>query len=87
MIQINFVFKVMLDMLSVQGNVEKKWDKKLRKHFGEVDSWRERLKLIAIAHEHPDPFSASLTNFFFYSDEVNYYGPKVPHVSFFNSLK
>jgi hypothetical protein len=42
---------------------------KLRKHFGEVDSRRKRLNLIAIAREHPDLFNASLTNFFFYRDE------------------
>jgi hypothetical protein len=34
------------------------------KHFGEVDFQRERLKLIAIAREHPDLFNASLSNFF-----------------------
>jgi hypothetical protein len=42
MIQFNSVFTVMIDMLSVQGNIDKKWEKKLRKHFGEVDSRRER---------------------------------------------
>jgi 5-methylthioribose kinase len=40
--------------------------------------------LTAIAHEHPDLFSASLTNL---QTEVKYYGPKVSHVSFFNSLE
>jgi hypothetical protein len=69
----------MLDMLSFQGNVEKKWDKKLRKHFGEVETRRERLKFIAIARKHPNLFNAPLTNFFFYRDEEKYYGPKVPH--------
>jgi hypothetical protein len=63
----------MLDTLSVQGNIDKKWDK----HWKSI---LERLKLIA--HEHPDLFTASLTNFFFYKDEVKYYGPKVSHVSF-----
>jgi hypothetical protein len=39
----------------------------LKRHFGKIETLRERerLKLIAIAHEQPDLFSASLTNFFF----------------------
>jgi hypothetical protein len=39
----------------------------LEKHFGKIETLRERerLKLIAIAHEHSDFFSASFTNFFF----------------------
>lgn len=84
MIQLNSIFRVMLDMLSVQGNIDKKWDKKIEKAFWRGrDSRRERLKLITIAREHPNLFNASLTNFFFYRDEEKYYGPKVPHVSFF----
>jgi hypothetical protein len=82
MTQLNSVFRVMLDMLSFQGNVDKKWDKKIEKHFGEVETQRGRLKFIAVAHKHPDLFNASLTNFFFYRDEVKYYEPKVSHVSF-----
>ena len=84
MIQLNSVFRVMLDMLSVQGNIDKKWDKKIEKAFWRGrDSRRERLKLIGIAREYPDLFNASLTNFFFYRHEEKYYGPKVPLVSFF----
>ena len=84
MIQLNSVFRVMLDMLSVQGNIDNKWDKKIEKAFWRGrDSRRERLKLITIAREHPNLFNASLTNFFFYRNEEKYYGPKVPHVSFF----
>ena len=89
MIQLNFVFtlyvfRVMLDMLSVQGNIDKKWDKKIEKAFWRGrDSRRERLKLIDIAREHPDLFNASLTNFFFFRDEEEYYGPKKPHISVF----
>jgi hypothetical protein len=66
----------MLYMLSVQGNIDKKWDKNWESNWKDRDSQRERLKLIAIAHEHPDLFSASLGNFFFYKDEVKNYGPK-----------
>lgn len=84
MIQFNSVFRVMLDMLSVQGNIDKKWDKKIEKAFWRGrDSRKERLRLIDIAREHPDLFNASLTNFFFFRDEEKYYGPKVPYISFF----
>nr|CAD7441301.1 unnamed protein product [Timema bartmani] len=76
--------RVMLDMLSVQGNIEKRWPKKIEKAFWRGrDSRRERLQLIDIARKHPDLFNASLTNFFFFRDEEDHYGPKMPHISFF----
>ncbi|PSN36213.1 KDEL motif-containing protein 1 [Blattella germanica] len=76
--------RVMLDMLSVQGNIEKKWEEKIEKAFWRGrDSRRERLDLIDIAREHPDLFNASLTNFFFFRDEEKLYGPKEKHISFF----
>jgi hypothetical protein len=67
-------------MLSVQGNINKKGTK-IEKEFSRGrDSQRERLKLIAIAREHPDLFNASLKNFFFYREEKNTMEQKVPHV-------
>lgn len=76
--------RVMLDMLSVQGNIDKKWEEKIEKGFWRGrDSRRERLKLIDIARKHPDLFNASLTNFFFFRDEEKIYGPKENHISFF----
>lgn len=75
----------MLDMLSVQGNIEKTWEEKIEKAFWRGrDSRQERLQLIDIARSHPDLFNASLTNFFFFRDEEDKYGPKEKHVSFFN---
>lgn len=72
-------------MLSVQGNVEKTWDKKEEKLFWRGrDSNEERLKLIDIARSRPDLFNASLTNFFFFKDKEEEYGPKSKHVSFFD---
>lgn len=74
----------MLDMLSVQGNVIKKFEDREPKLFWRGrDSNRERLKLISLARKHPDLFNASLTNFFFFRDEEDVYGPKTDHVSFF----
>ncbi|XP_014253410.1 KDEL motif-containing protein 1-like isoform X2 [Cimex lectularius] len=76
--------RVTLDMLSVQGNIEKTWKEKEEKAFWRGrDASRERLKLIDISRSHPDLFNASLTNFFFFKDEEKFYGPKAKHVSFF----
>ncbi|XP_043275390.1 protein O-glucosyltransferase 2-like [Venturia canescens] len=76
--------RVMLDMLSVQGNTKTPWEKKIQKLFWRGrDSRRERLDLIDISRKHPDLFNTSITNFFFFKDEIEKYGPGVPHVSFF----
>ncbi|CAH1129375.1 unnamed protein product [Ceutorhynchus assimilis] len=76
--------RVMLDMLSVQGNVEALWDKREAKLFWRGrDSNRHRLNLISLSREFPELFNVSLTNFFFYRDEEDVYGPKTDHVSFF----
>ncbi|XP_014361610.2 protein O-glucosyltransferase 2 [Papilio machaon] len=76
--------RVTLDTLSVQGNVEKKWeDRKPMVFWRGRDSRAERLKLIDIARANPELFNASLTNFFFYREKEAQYGPKQPHVSFF----
>jgi hypothetical protein len=74
--------RVMLDMLFVQ-KVKTAWNDKQEKGFWRGrDSRRERLDLIDIARKHPDLFNASLTNFFFFRDEEETYGPKVQHISF-----
>lgn len=76
--------RVSLDMLSVQGNIEKTWEEKEKKAFWRGrDSNRARLKLIEISRKHPDLINASLTNFFFFRSEENKYGPKENHISFF----
>lgn len=76
--------RVMLDMLSVQGNVDDVWEKREPKLFWRGrDSNRHRLDLITLSRKHPDLFNVSLTNFFFYLDEEKTYGPKTEHVSFF----
>lgn len=78
------LYRVTLDTLSVQGNVEKKWeDRKPMVFWRGRDSRAERLKLVDIARENPELFNVSLTNFFFYREKEAQYGPKQPHVSFF----
>lgn len=75
--------RVTLDMLSVQ-EAHTPWTDKVPKVFWRGrDSRRERLQLMDIAKLHPDLFNVSMTNFFFFRDEAEKYGPKVPHMSFF----
>ncbi|KAK9888552.1 hypothetical protein WA026_000798 [Henosepilachna vigintioctopunctata] len=76
--------RVMLDMLSVQGNTEEPWENRQPKAFWRGrDSSKERLKLIKISRNHTDIMNCSLTNFFFFRDEISEYGPKSDHVSFY----
>lgn len=78
-------FRVTLDMLSVQGNVKDVWENRIPKMFWRGrDSSRERLRLIELSREHPELINASLTNFFFFRDEQEKYGPKSDYVSFFS---
>ncbi|KYN02185.1 PREDICTED: KDEL motif-containing protein 1-like [Cyphomyrmex costatus] len=79
--------RVMLDMLSVQGN-GLPWEYKTEQLFWRGrDARRERLDLIDISRKHPELFNVSITNFFFFRDEIDKYGPAQNHVSFFNFFK
>lgn len=78
----------MLDTLSVQGNTDLSWENKTKQLFWRGrDSRRERLDLIDISRKHPELFNVSITNFFFFRDEMDKYGPAQNHVSFFNFFK
>ncbi|XP_012231666.1 protein O-glucosyltransferase 2-like isoform X2 [Linepithema humile] len=80
--------RVMLDTLSVQGNTGPTWFDKTEQLFWRGrDSRRERLDLIEISKKHPELFNVSITNFFFFRDEIDKYGPAQDHVSFFNFFK
>lgn len=75
--------RVSIDILSVQ-RLRKTWNEKEPVAFWRGrDSRRERLHLVDIARKNPNLFNVSLTNFFFFRDEEEKYGPKVPHMSFF----
>lgn len=75
--------RVTLDIMSVQ-NVRLRWEEKNPVAFWRGrDARRERLRLIDYAREYPDMFNVSITNFFFFQNEENRYGPKVPYISFF----
>lgn len=75
--------RVTLDILSVQ-QCRKPWSQKEPIAFWRGrDSRIERLDLVDIARQYPNLFNVSLTNFFFFRDKEAKYGPKVPHMSFF----
>ncbi|XP_053696110.1 protein O-glucosyltransferase 2-like [Sabethes cyaneus] len=74
--------RVSLDMLSVQRRGVP-WENKTAKGFWRGrDSSRERLDLVGLSKKYPELVNASLTNFFFFRDEEEIYGPKVAHISF-----
>lgn len=77
-------FRVSINTLSVQGNVEGPWETRTPKLFWRGrDSNKHRLDLIKLSRQHPELFNVSLTNFFFHKDEMNVYGPKAEHISFY----
>lgn len=79
---LNMLHRVTLDILSVQKQ-QWKWQDKIEKAFFRGrDSRRERLDLIDISRNHPNHFECSITNFFFFTNEVAKYGPKVGHIPF-----
>ncbi|CAH1992429.1 unnamed protein product [Acanthoscelides obtectus] len=76
--------RVTLDVFSVQGNTKYLFEKRIPKLFWRGrDSNKHRLNLIKLSRENPDLINASLTNFFFYRDKQEEYGPKADYVSFF----
>lgn len=78
----------MLDTLSVQGNTNLPWENKTEQLFWRGrDSRRERLDLIDISRKHAELFNVSITNFFFFRDEIDKYGPAQNQVSFFHFFK
>ena len=84
---LNAMHRVTLDMLSVQKEQWKWHDKVEKAFFRGRDSRRERLELIDIARYNPSLFNASITNFFFFTNEAERYGPKAPHISFIDFFK
>ncbi|OQV16124.1 KDEL motif-containing protein 1 [Hypsibius exemplaris] len=76
--------RVTLDMLSVQATQTPIWPEKIPKAFWRGrDARQERLYLVEIARNHSDIMDAALTNFFFFRDQEEQFGPKAPHVDFF----
>lgn len=51
------------------------------------DSNEVRLKLVKLAQNNSHLINASLTNFFFFRDQMEEYGPQSPYISFFDFFK
>jgi Glycosyl transferase family 90 len=84
---INMMHRVVLDIMSVQRE-NYVWSEKIeRAFFRGRDSRRERLELVTLAKNHPHLVNASITNFFFFQDEISKYGPRTEHISFFDFFR
>ena len=82
------IFRVSLDVFSVQANTGPKWKKKEEKGlFRGRDSRQERLNLAAMSLKNPDLIDAKITNYFFFKQDEEKYGKKVKHISFFDFFK
>lgn len=84
---LNMMQRSILDILSVQREKFKWKEKEEKAFFRGRDSRRERLDVVELSKSHPNLFNSSITNFFFYKDEIEKFGPKVPHISFFDFFK
>lgn len=81
---VNMMFRTTIDIFSVQKE-KWSWNKKIPKGFFKGrDARRERLELVKLAKNHPDLLNCSITNFFFFKDEMSVYGPKTDHIPFTN---
>lgn len=80
----SFQERVSIDVLSVFGKQPIQYQDKIAKAFWRGrDSNENRLKLAKLGKQHPDLINASITNFFFFRDKIDEYGPGVAHVSLF----
>lgn len=84
---INMMYRTSVDILSVQKE-KYTWDAKIPKGFFKGrDSRKERLELVTLTKKHPDLLNCSITNFFFFKDEIPIYGPKTDHIPFTDFFK
>ena len=77
--------RISLDILSVMGKQSIKLEEKKDVLFWRGrDSNEFRLKLVRLSKNNSDLINASLTNFFFFRDQMEDLGPKSPYISFFD---
>lgn len=82
------IYRVSLDVLSVQGNTGPSWENKSSKAFWRGrDSRQERLDLVILSRKHPEVIDAALTHMFFFPKDPNKYGELVKTISFFDFFK
>lgn len=87
---LNMQGRVSLDVLSVFGKQTIPFESKVKKIFWRGrDSNKQRLLLVHMSKQNPELIDAALTNFFFFRDEADLekYGPRVPHTSFYEFFK
>ena len=82
------LFRVSLDIFSVQANTGPKWENKSDVAFWRGrDSRQERLDLVELSQKRPDVVNAALTFMFFFKKNDSKYGSSVKPVSFFDFFK
>ncbi|KAI1309340.1 Protein O-glucosyltransferase 1 [Halotydeus destructor] len=82
---LNMQGRVTVDILSVFGKQSIPFDKKQNKMFWRGrDSNKARLALVELSKSNFDQVDAAFTNFFFFRDQIDKYGPTVPHTNFFS---
>lgn len=79
---VNMMYRTSIDVFSVQKEKWKWNEKKSKGFFKGRDSRRERLELVTLAKKYPDLLNCTITNFFFFKDEISIYGPKTEHIPF-----
>lgn len=87
---LNMQGRVSLDVLSVFGKQDIPFESKATKMFWRGrDSNKQRLLLVHLSKQEPELIDAALTNFFFFRDpsDLEKYGPRVPHTSFYEFFK
>ena len=84
------IFRVSLDMLSVQAETGPPWENKTEQAFWRGrDSRQERLDLVRMSQRHPDVIDARLTHMFFFkhSDDLGEIVKRVPFFDFFQVIQ
>ncbi|CAG2166227.1 unnamed protein product, partial [Oppiella nova] len=80
--------RITVDILSVFGRQSMAFDHKKEMLFWRGrDSNEYRLKLVELSRKHTNLINASLTNFFFFRDQMEALGPKSPYIPFFEFFR
>ncbi|OQR75317.1 KDEL motif-containing protein 1-like [Tropilaelaps mercedesae] len=81
---IHMMHRVSLDLFSIQDRARHPYENRVSSAFWRGrDSRKERLRLVELSRNNPHLLNASITNFFFFKDQMHKFGEKTPHVSFF----
>jgi hypothetical protein len=82
---LNMQGRVSVDILSVLGKQSVAFEDKMNQlYWRGRDSNRARLDLVLLSKARPELINASLTNFFFFRDEMERFGPIMPYTKFWD---